>query len=108
MPSGLAELLVVLTSVLRLTCANGQGATNDVTDQRFLPPLTNVQQVLDLGAYQAREKSRPVRLRGTVVSHTPRAGYVFLHDQTACILVMVSNAPPGLGVAKLVLTCNNK
>jgi len=98
----------VLTSVLRLTCANGQGATNDVTDQRFLPPLTNVQQVLDLGAYQAREKSRPVRLRGTVVSHTPRAGYVFLHDQTACILVMVSNAPPGLGVAKLVLTCNNK
>ena len=63
--------------------------------------LTNVQQVLKLGTYRARNTSQPVQLRGIIVQLTRKPGYVFLQDQTACILVTVTNVPAEAAPGKL-------
>jgi signal transduction histidine kinase len=63
--------------------------------------LTNAQQILSLGANRARRDSQPVRLRGTIVLVPKSLSYAFLHDETACILVMLTNHPPEMVPGKL-------
>src|SRR5262245_24045444 len=65
-------------------------------------PLTNVQQVLDLGVYQARRLHQPVRLRGVGVNSFRNPTTVFIHDETGSILVHGTNDLPETAFAKLI------
>jgi signal transduction histidine kinase len=67
-----------------------------------LPVLTNVQQVLELGAVRARELRQPVRLRGTAALAAVKPPWAFLHDGTSCILVYGSNAPENFAAGSVI------
>jgi len=75
--------------------------TNALTPTNALPVLTNVQQVLDLGSYRARQLHQPVRLRGTVLTVSRVPVHIILHDGKACILIANTNLPADLTVGKL-------
>jgi signal transduction histidine kinase len=79
--------------VAQITSAEVQGSSQPVL-------LTNVQQVLKLGPYRARQFPHPTRITGVIISFNPN-GLGFLHDGTACILISLTNNPGGLTRGKL-------
>lgn len=64
-----------------------------------LTPLTNAQQVLDLGVEGARRNPHPVRVRGVVTYSVPGRNWLFVQDDTAGLLVIYTNriVPPLFG-----------
>src|SRR2546421_11912948 len=88
-----ALLIVVVNSVFSPSDTVAQASAGDPAKLPVTTLLTNVQQVLSLGAYRARQTSQPVHLRGTILELAPKWQYLFLHDETGCILVTVTNLP---------------
>src|SRR5436309_349008 len=100
--SRLGWLALAYSSVFGPTSLTAQPSKAESTPQPALPVLTNVQQILDLGAYRARQVSLPVRLKGIVVLYTRKAEFGFLRDESGCILVNFTNPPPELAQGKAV------
>src|SRR5262249_5688881 len=87
-------LLDLLSLSALLSCPTLIPAQNIPSEARITPQtalLTNIQQVLDLGAYRARQFPHPVRITGTVMAYSP-SGRGFLHDGTTCILISLTNS----------------
>src|SRR5215831_4734759 len=57
-----------------------------------LPPLSNAQQVLELGTEKARKGSCAVEITGVVTFPVPGTSWAFVQDQTAGILVIYTNS----------------
>ncbi|MBI5383582.1 MAG: HAMP domain-containing histidine kinase [Verrucomicrobia bacterium] len=67
------------------------------------PLLTNAQQVLDLGLERSRAGNIPVRLRGVMTYQAVhRPEWFYLQDDSAAVLIIVSNQPPAMVSGQLI------
>jgi len=98
-----ASLCLAVNSAFGPTDARAQpSAAEAEAPQAAATLLTNVQQVMSLGPYRARNASQPVRLRGTVVQLNRKPGVLFVHDETGCIYVTATNFPAEVAPGKIV------